>query len=124
MSSKRLPGSIALRGLRCDATQGDPPSATLLLVDVSIRLDLTAVAESDAYADVVDLADLAAFVRESVAAQPRRLLETIAVHAARGVLRRYPAVDRVRLRVIKPEPAGLDAADESVTLRLTRRTRA
>ena len=104
--------------------QGDPPSATLLLVDVSIRLDLTAVAESDAYADVVDLADLAAFVRESVAAQRRRLLETIAVHAARGVLQRYPAVDRVRLRVIKPEPAGLDAADESVTLRLTRRARA
>src|SRR5947208_12630470 len=122
MTSKELPGRIALRGLRCTATQGDPPSATLLLVDISIRLDLMAVAESDAYADVVDLADLAAFVRESVAAQPRRLLETIAVHAARGVLARYTAVYEVRLRVIKPEPAGLDAAEESVEVRLSRQT--
>ena len=58
--------------------------------------------------------------RQSVAAQPRRLLETIAVHAARGVLARYAAVQEVRLRVVKPEPAGLDAAEESVELRLSR----
>jgi dihydroneopterin aldolase len=91
-------------------------------VDVSIVIDLAAVAESDAYADVVDLADLAASVRQAVAAEPRRVLETIAVHAARGVLARYPLVGEVQLRVIKPEPAGLDAAEESVEVRLSRAT--
>jgi 7,8-dihydroneopterin aldolase/epimerase/oxygenase len=115
-----IPGRVALRGLRCSATQGDPPAGTLLLVDVSIEIDLSAVAESDAYADVVDLADLAESMRRAVAAQPRRLLETIAVHAARDVLARYAAVHKVRLRVIKPEPAGLDAAEESVEVRLSR----
>ncbi len=120
--AREIPGRVALRGLRCSATQGDPPAATLLLVDVSIEIDLSAVAESDAYADVVDLSDLAESVRQAVAAQPRRLLETIAVHAAHGVLARYAAVQDVRLRVIKPEPAGLDAAEESVEVRLSRGT--
>jgi dihydroneopterin aldolase len=120
MSSATIPGRIALRRLRCAANQGEPPTATVLLVDVSISLNLAAVAQSDAYADVVDLADLASFIRESVAAQPRRLLETIAAHAAIGVLERYPAVERVRLSVIKPEPSGLDAAEESATVRLSR----
>jgi 7,8-dihydroneopterin aldolase/epimerase/oxygenase len=117
-----IPGRVALRGLHCSATQGDPPAATLLLVDVGIDIDLSAVVESDAYADVVDLADLAASVRQAVAAQPRRLLETIAVHAARAVLARYAAVHEVRLRITKPEPAGLDAAEESVQVRLSRET--
>jgi dihydroneopterin aldolase len=89
-------------------------------MDVCITLDLTAVAESDAFDDVVDLAALAVSVRESVAAEPRKLLETIAVAAARDVLARYSLVRAVELRVTKPEPAGLDAAAESVELRLSR----
>ena len=115
-----LPGHIGLSGLRCRATQGDPPVPNQLSLDVTIQLDLTAVAESDAYADVVDLADLAAFVRESVGSQPRLLLETIAVHAARGVLQRYAEVSEVTVRVTKPEPAGLDAAAETVEIKLLR----
>jgi dihydroneopterin aldolase len=120
--TRGIPGRVALSGLRCSATQGDPPAATMLTLDVSIELDLSAVEQSDAYADVVDLADLAASLRQAVAAQPRRLLETIAVQTAREVLARYPAVDKVRLRVVKPEPAGLDATEESVQVRLSRPT--
>jgi len=88
------------------------------MVDVRIELDLSRVAESDAYADVVDLTDLAAAVREVLAARPRLLLETLAVQAARDVLRRFPSVKAVSLRVSKPEPAGMDAAEESVEVRL------
>ena len=118
--ARAMPGRVALRGLRCSATQGEPPAATLLLVDVSIEIDLSAVEQTDAYADVVDLSDLAVTMRQAVAAHPRRLLETIAVHAARGVLARYADVYDVRLRVVKPQPAGLDAAEESVEVRLSR----
>jgi dihydroneopterin aldolase len=71
------------------------------------------------YADTVDLADLAQTVRESLA-EPRLLLETAAVHAARAVIQRYPRVNDVDLRVGKPEPAGLDAAEEAVRVRLAR----
>src|SRR5438552_18629995 len=118
--ARAMPGRVALRGLRCSATQGEPPAATLLLVDVSIEIDLSAVEQTDAYADVVDLSDLAVTMRQAVAAHPRRLLETIAGHAARGVLARYADVYDVRLRVVKPQPAGLDAAEESVEVRLSR----
>jgi dihydroneopterin aldolase len=113
-------GGVELRGLRCAATQGDPPAETVLLVDVRIEIDLDRVAETDAFADVVDLAHLARTVRAAVAARPRRLLETIAVHAVREVLASYASVLEVSLRVAKPEPAGLDAAEEAVEVRLGR----
>jgi dihydroneopterin aldolase len=115
-------GAVELRALRCAAVQGDPPSPTVLLVDVRIELDLSRVAESDAYADVVDLTDLAATVRQVLAERPRLLLETLAVHAAREVLRRFETVQTVTLRVIKPEPAGMDAAEESVEVRLAKQS--
>ena len=118
MQSSEVRGRVALTGLRCPATQGNPPESTLLLVDIAIELDLAAVATSDAFDDVVDLADLAAFVRQRVAEHPQMLLESIAVRTARGVLERYPMVERVQLRVLKPEPAGLDAESESVELAL------
>lgn len=89
-------------------------------MDVSVRLDLSAVSESDAYADTVDLAELAQTLRETLAEPPRLLLETAAVHSARAVLQRYPRVIDVKLRLRKPEPAGLDAAEESVSVRLAR----
>jgi len=118
VQSSEVRGRVALTGLRCPATQGNPPESTLLLVDITIEVDLAAVATSDAFDDVVDLADLAAFVRRRVADHPRLLLETIAVHTARGVLDRYSMVERVQLRVLKPDPAGLDAESESVELAL------
>ncbi len=92
----------------------------MFTVDVAIVLDLSAVALSDAYADVVDLADLASTVREIVGGPPRLLLETVAVHAARRVLERYPLVRRVMLRLARPDPPGLDAAEEAVEVTLER----
>ena len=112
-------GHVSLRELRCAATQGNPPEPTELLVDVTITIDLARVAETDEFDDVVDLADLAVSVRKSMAATPRKLLETLAAATARGVLARYARVQAVRVRVVKHHPAGLDAAEESVELELT-----
>lgn len=113
-------GSVELRGLRCVSEQGDPPTPTELVADVRITVDLDAVAESDAYADVVDLTDLAATTRQLVAGPPRLLLETITVQLARQLLARYALVEEVVVRVAKREPAGLDAAEEAVEVRLVR----
>jgi dihydroneopterin aldolase len=122
MPGSRVRGNVELRGLRCAATQGDPPAETVLLVDVRIQIELERVAETDAFADVVDLADLARTVRLAVAARPRRLLETIAVHTLRQILATYASVLEVSLRVAKPEPAGLEAAEEAVEVRLGRQS--
>ena len=78
------------------------------------------MSQSDSYADVVDLADLATAVREIVGGPPRLLLETVAVDVARLVLDRYPSVSRVTLRLAKPEPPGLDTAEEVVEVALDR----
>jgi len=111
-----------LRGLKCPGRHGEARSDQTYVVDVAIEMDLAAVAESDAYADVVDLADLAHTVRQSVAAPPRLLLETVAVHTARLVLERYSLAHSVALRIASPNPHGLDAAEEAVSLRLDRPT--
>jgi 7,8-dihydroneopterin aldolase/epimerase/oxygenase len=116
-------GRVELRGLRCagrhGATDGSA-SEQVFLVDVAVELDLGPVANSDAYADVVDLSALAHVVREIVGGQPRLLLETVAVHAARLVLERFSAVQQVRLRLAKPDPPGLDAAEEAVEVSVVR----
>jgi dihydroneopterin aldolase len=118
-----VPGRVMLRGLRCSGRHGDLAATAvdrLFVVDVALDVDLGPVSQSDSYADVVDLADLATAVREIVGGPPRLLLETVAVDAARLVLDRYPSVSRVSLRVAKPEPPGLDAAEEVVEIALDR----
>jgi dihydroneopterin aldolase len=92
----------------------------LFIVDVTIHVDLAAVSRTDSYADVVDLADLAASIRWVVCGPPRLLLETVAVQTARLLLERYPTVHRVDLRLIRPEPPDLDAAAELVEVSLDR----
>ena len=119
-----LPGCIQLRGLRCVGRHGETAGGAahtfLLVVDLAIAIDFRALAISDAYADTVDIAELAATVREVVSGQPRLLLETVAVQAARRVLDRYALVSRIHLRLAKPEPPGLDAAEEAVEISLDR----
>jgi 7,8-dihydroneopterin aldolase/epimerase/oxygenase len=118
-----VPGQVMLRGLRCRGRHGDLAATAverLFVVDVALDVDLGPVSESDSYADVVDLADLAAAVREIIGGPPRLLLETVAVDVARLVLKRYPSVSRVSLRLAKPEPPDLDAAEEVVEVALDR----
>src|SRR4030088_379106 len=119
-----VPGQVMLRGLRCGGRHGDLAAAALerpFVVDVALDVDLGPVSQSDSYADVVDLADLAAAVREIISGPPRLLLETVAVDVARLVLERYPSVGRVSLRLAKPDPPGIDAAEEVVEVALDRR---
>jgi dihydroneopterin aldolase len=113
-----------LVGLRCYGRHGDLASTAaqrLFLVDVALDVDLGPVSQSDSYADVVDLADLATAVRGIVSGPPRLLLETVAVDVVKLVLERYPSVLRVSLRLAKPEPPDLDAAEEVVKVALDRR---
>jgi len=108
-------GSIQLRGVRCPRGE-----TTLLLADVSVQVDLRAVAEHDVLDAALDFAALAAALKDVVASEPRELLEAVAVSAADEVLRRFRSAEVVWLRLAKPSPAGLDAAEEAVELRAAR----
>src|SRR2546422_11107611 len=119
-----LPGRILIRGLRCRGRQGPTPAdqqqAHDYLVDVELSVDIADAVAKDDLAAALDISEVAACVREEVARRPRVLVERLTADVARALLERFARVTDVRVRVEKPEPAGLDAAAEAVELTLRR----
>ncbi|HSI98321.1 MAG TPA: dihydroneopterin aldolase [Gaiellaceae bacterium] len=72
------------------------------LVDLEVDVDEDA-AMSDRIEDTVDYRRLAALVREVFAGPEVLLLEGLAGAVAGGVLDRFEAIERVRVRVRKPD---------------------
>jgi 7,8-dihydroneopterin aldolase/epimerase/oxygenase len=115
-------GWVELQGLRCWGRHGVYPeeqaSERLFLVDVAVRTEVGRPASSDDLSDALDLACLAQTVREVVAGPPRKLLESLAVAAAALVLQRFAQAVEVKVRVRKPDPPGIEAAEEAVAVEL------
>lgn len=120
-----LPSRILIRGLRCRGRQGPTPAdqqqAHDYLVDVALSVDIADAVDKDDLAAALDIAEVAACVREEVARRPRVLLERMTADVARALLTRFKGVREVQVRVEKPEPDGLDAAAEAVELTISRR---
>ena len=119
-----LPGWISIRGLCCRARQGvteeQRAQESDYLVDVWIRADLRDAVADDDLASAIDIAAIAATVREEMSCRPRALVERMAGDVAAAILSRFDAAEEVRARVEKQEPEGLDAEAESVELTLSR----
>ena len=119
-----LQGWLEIRGLRCagrhGAYVGEQDESRTFLVDLAVRAEVGRAARSDALADALDFAALAATAREVVGGPSRALLETLAVDVARAVFGRFPTAAEARVRVAKPEPPGLDADQESVEVTVAR----
>ena len=119
-----LPGRIEIRGLRCRGRQGITPAdqqqAHDYLVDVALSVDIAEAVAKDDLAAALDIAEVANCVREEIARRPRALLERMTADVARALLDRFERVTEVRVKVEKPEPAGLDAAAEAVELTISR----
>jgi dihydroneopterin aldolase len=119
-----LPGRIVIRGLRCRGRQGTAPieqqQAHDYLVDVELSVDITDAVARDQLAAALDISEVASCVRDEVARRPRVLLERVTADVARALLERFGRVTEVRVKVEKPDPAGLDAAAEAVELTLAR----
>jgi dihydroneopterin aldolase len=117
-------GTIEIKALRCRGQQGATAQERArkqeYLVDIVVRTDLADAVRADDLASALDISLLAKVVRESVAERPRALVERITFDVARAVLARFPAVSETRVRVLKPEPDGLDASAEAVELVLRR----
>src|SRR5256886_12181724 len=119
-----LPGRIIIRGLRCRGRQGPTPAdqqqAHDYLVDVELSVDVAEAVAKDELTAAVDISDVASCVRDEVARRPRVLVERLTADVARALLERFARATEVRVRVEKPEPAGLDAAAEAVGVPLSR----
>ena len=72
------------------------------LVDLWVDIDEIAAA-SDRIEDTVDYRRIAGLVREVFAGPERLLLEGLAGSVADGILERFATVERVRVRVRKPD---------------------
>jgi dihydroneopterin aldolase len=116
-------GRLRIRGLRCIGRHGSSAAQreieSTFLVDLSVKTDLEPAARADDLSSAVDLAALAATVREVVGGAARVLLETVVIDIARSLLSRFPELDEVSVQISVPEPAGLDAAEESIEVTMT-----
>src|SRR5207237_6534268 len=123
-AASELPGRILIRGLRCRGRQGPTPADQQqghdYLVDVELSVDIADAVAKDDLAAALDISEVASCVRDEVARRPRVLVERLTADVARALLERFERVTEVRVRVEKPEPAGLDAAAEAVELTLRR----
>ena len=119
-----IEGTIEIRGLRCRGRQGTTDEERAkeqdYLVDVLVTADLEPAIANDELADAIDISAIAEAVRASVQERPRTLVERIAGDVARALLARFPRVVETRVRVTKPNPAGLGADAESVEIALRR----
>jgi dihydroneopterin aldolase len=85
------------------------------LYDVTLEVSESAV--SDRIEDAVDYREVAACVREVSEARDFQLIEALAAAVADAIAERFP-VERVRVRVRKPDPrpAGLVVAYSAATV--------
>lgn len=112
---KQHPLRITIKALEVFAYHGLLPEekrlGQLFLFDIGLSLKRSAALETDDVADTVDYAAVCDCVAEVAAAGSYNLLERLAAVVADAVLERFPAVDRVKVRVAKaaaplPHPVG------------------
>jgi 7,8-dihydroneopterin aldolase/epimerase/oxygenase len=73
-------------------------------LDVEMHCDFAAAAKSDSLEKTVDYEKVYGFVREHVVTQKYYLLETLALTIARGIIKSFRRVQKVRVRIRKPHP--------------------
>jgi dihydroneopterin aldolase len=83
-----------------------------------VRLEVGDGALSDRIEEAVDYREVADCVREVSDGRQFNLIEALAAAVADGLVGRFE-VDRVRVRVRKPQPAGVPAAHSAATVERT-----
>jgi 7,8-dihydroneopterin aldolase/epimerase/oxygenase len=73
-------------------------------LDVDMHCDFAAAAKTDSLEKTVDYQKVYAFIRETVLSRKYYLLETLAQTIARGILKSFPRVHIVHVRIRKPHP--------------------
>jgi dihydroneopterin aldolase len=73
-------------------------------IDVELRADLSAALESDDLKRTVDYEAVYGMVHSVVTSRKYFLLEALGNTIAKGILRTWPVVDSVTVRVRKPHP--------------------
>lgn len=102
------PVEIAIKGLEVFARHGllaeERESGQLFKFDLSLWLGSCAACDNDDIEDTVDYAAVADCVTGAATAASYRLLERLAEVVAGELIKRFPRLDRVEVRVAKANP--------------------
>jgi 7,8-dihydroneopterin aldolase/epimerase/oxygenase len=100
-------GTISVEGLEIECIIGILPhereNLQLIYADIEVDADIAAAAASDAMDDSINYVHLADLVRDLATEKQYQLIETLVEDSARDILARWPEVERVALKVMKPE---------------------
>jgi len=118
--------TISLVGITLYGYHGARPEERTLgqrfVVDVDLDADLRNAAATDALDSTVNYSDVYTLVAAIVEGEPVNLLEALGEEIAQAVLKRFPQVQRARVRVAKPGVAiaGSILREAAVTVDRTR----
>lgn len=115
---------ISVRGIEAFGYHGVLPEereqGQLFVVDLDVRVDVSAAAATDDLAQTIDYSVLAKEVVSLVQGDPHDLIETVAVLIAQQVLT-HAGVFSVEVTVHKPQaPVGVPFTDVAVTVERSR----
>ena len=115
---------ILLEGMRFYGYHGVHPEERRLgqrfVIDVALAVDLRSAGETDDLAQTVSYSAAYAEVRQIVEGEPRQLIEAVAEGIADAMLALDTRVQRVRVRVAKPEAPVKGSVLDTVAVRITR----
>ena len=90
-------------------------------VDLTLSVDLTAAAQSDAIEDTVNYAEITDIVVEEITTNPVNLIEKLAARIAERVLNQHLMAQTVAVTVHKPQaPVAAQLKDISVVITRSR----
>lgn len=110
---------IELNGLTFHAYHGVYPSEHVIggtyVVDLVIDADIERACESDCLDDTIDYGAICLIVREEIE-QPSALIEHVAARIAHHILRSFPTITGVDIRLCKQRPPveGVEIASACV----------
>lgn len=114
---------IFIQGLQVFAYHGVNPEekrdGQLFVADITAELDLTAAGESDNLAETVSYSALIKRAGAVLRDERYNLLETAALRVIRALLNEYRALDRVTVRLQKPQ-APIRARFDTVGVEISR----
>lgn len=99
---------ILFQGMEFYAYHGVFPEENKLgqtyYIDLEVYLDLQKAGNSDNLEDTINYAEIYDLVKNIVTGQQFQLVEKLAEVIAQQILRLYPQVQKLRVRVTKPNP--------------------
>jgi dihydroneopterin aldolase len=124
MEENSAPDEILLEGMRFYGYHGVHPEERRLgqrfVVDVALAVSLLRAGDRDDLAHTVSYSAAYAEIRRVVEGEPRQLIEAVAEAIAAAMLALDARVERVTVRVAKPEAPVKGSILDAVAVRITR----